>query len=317
MGEGPEFGLIVNPHARGVRRRFLPRDRFWRDLVPERNIRITHDLASLARACADFAANGIGQVACLGGDGTTNAAINAIVAEWGEEPLPLLLPLAGGTNNGLAYARGLRGAPGPLLRRAMAALAQGRLRACNARLLSLQEADRRRLGFTFTTGFTTRAARVYYRAPDPGLGALLRAAALPLTAWLGEPDFFAPTGLVVSVNGERPTVMPHTIVAGTVERPFGLFRPFGRIRDAEAPLHLAMASLPPWQIVTRLWSIYRGTCEAEGMSILTTRSVALWLTAGEDYLIDGEIWPAPADGAIFLSAGPCFPIVDPASLCHR
>ncbi|HEU5041037.1 MAG TPA: diacylglycerol kinase family protein, partial [Gemmatimonadales bacterium] len=154
---------------------------FWRGRLTDRQVRLTRDIDELHAALAGFRAAGMGVVAALGGDGTLHHVVNALFREGDPADAPAVLPLAGGTMNGLAHAFGTAGPPARTLDAAIAALdhPEPPLRTC--RLLRVTaEPLPTRLGFGFAAGLVFRAFESYYRRPDPGLADAIRASLLPL-----------------------------------------------------------------------------------------------------------------------------------------
>jgi Diacylglycerol kinase catalytic domain len=110
------LGLIVNANAGRVRAHLLTKDRFWEGLLPEASVRITRTLPELHAAVSAFEAQGVGVVACLGGDGTLNRTVGALLQRYGGEGTPAVFPLAGGPST----AWGVHTAPQALPRRGFA-----------------------------------------------------------------------------------------------------------------------------------------------------------------------------------------------------
>lgn len=307
----------MNANARRVRRHYLPRDRFWQRLLPDASVRVTRNLVELRAALSSFEAQGVDIVACLGGDGTLNCVVSAILQRWDGRNAPAVLPLAGGTLNGLARAYATAGAPARTLAAALDAASTGQLRVRPWRVVSVRAASARDplFGFTFAAGLPARAAKLYYRRADPGKLDLFRVSALPLTASIFGGSFYAPTELEVTLDGTRPLAAPHTFVAGVVENPFQWFRPFGPTPNDGSGFYFAAASLRPRDIAPHLWSIYRGRCIHPEVYVGTGKEAEI--RCGEGFVMDGELVSLDELVKLRLTLGPAIRICDAATLSPR
>jgi hypothetical protein len=288
-----------------VKRRYLDRARFWRGLLPERQIRITHTLAELDQAVADFRAAAVPVLATLGGDGTLHHLADSLVRQYGDASIPIVLPLAGGTMNGVSRALGGGGSAEAALRQALAALNSGASPPLKTRqLLRVEDVTegRTRYGFGFGAGLVVRAFQEYYRTPEPGLGAAISAALLPLRAALFGGRFYQRIQLELVVDGVSWLADPHTVVASVTDDPLLWFRPFGRSLAGSDVFHFAATSMSPGQVAFRLWSIFRGRCRHPRLRIGQVRNAILRGESG--YLIDGDLYLASRVLNLRLTAGP-------------
>ena len=305
------LGLVVNTAARSVRRRYLAADPFWRTHLSGAAVRETRSLGELENVIAEFRAAGVRAVACLGGDGTLHHLVGALLRQYDEHSAPIVLSLAGGTMNGLPRALGTGGAPEPVLRAAIAALASGTPPVRVRHLLQITDTINgvSSYGFGFATGLVVRAFEHYYRSAEPGMFDAIRASLLPLKAALFGGPFYDKTGLDVEIDGAKWLADPHTLVASVFDNPLLWFEPFGAaIGDGEA-FHIAMLSMRPAEITPRLWSIFRGRCHHPGLRIGQGQEVNLHGDIG--YLIDGELSTIRDRLDVRLSIGPRLRFLDP------
>lgn len=299
------IGLVVNPAARGVRRRYLRSEAFWRTLLPDESVRVTANLEELDHAIAAFRGAGVRVVAGLGGDGSLHHLVEALLRHYEEATAPIVVPLAGGTMNGLPRALGTGGPPERVLRAAIAAAAQSFPSVVVRHVLRVTDAAQGcvRHGFGFAAGLIFRAFQEYYRAPEPGLTDALRVSLLPLTAALFGGSFYDRLPLVVDADG-APWLPepPHTLVASVVDNPVLWFRPFGApLGDAPA-FHVAALAMRPREIAPRLWSIFRGRCRHPGLRVDRSRDATVRGEGG--YLIDGDLYPSGGAIDVRLTVGP-------------
>jgi hypothetical protein len=289
-----------------VKRRYLGAVPFWRGILPDSSVRVTSTLEDLDRSVAQFRAAGVHLVALLGGDGSLHRLVEALLHQYDESDVPVVLALAGGTMNGLARSLGSGGRPEPVLRAAVAAVEAGAPLPIRARyLLRVRDsrARRTRYGFGFVSGAAVRAFQAYYRRPEPGIADALRAALLPITAALGAGTLY--DGLRLEVTGDGSPWLPdpvHTVAASVTENPFLWFRPFGAPLGDAAAFHLAATGMRPRELAMRLWSIFRGRCRHPRLRVGQVKSATI---RGESaYVIDGDLYPAPGDDEIRLAVGP-------------
>jgi hypothetical protein len=288
-----------------VRRRYLPRNRFWTGLLPDSCVRVTRSLDELQAAVADFERLGIPVVAGLGGDGSQHHLADALIRHHLRGPVPTLLALPGGTMNGIARGLGNAGPSERLLTSAIAALTRGDPAFRERGLLKVEQvADGRiRHGFSFASGLVYRALEEYYRRPEPGLLDALRASALPLWAALAGGRFYAdPRMQLRTDSGASLSEPPHSILASVLHNPLLWFRPFGTVPQPANAFLLAATSLRPRQIAPKLWSLFRGRCRHPRLWIGPCREARVRSETG--YLIDGELYRDGRGAEVRITVGP-------------
>ena len=303
--DAPLLGLVVNGTARAVRRRHLERP-FWRTLVPEALVRVTASLEELDQAIVALRDARVQVLATLGGDGTMHRLVDAVLRHCGEAAAPIVLPLAGGTLNGLARALDAGGPPERVLRTALSTLAGGAPEVRSRHVLRVADArdGRTRYGFSLASGVPYRIGQHYYRAAEPGMVDAVRSMILlPLGAALFGGRLFDNVGLDVRADGDAWLAEPpHTVLATVLDNPLLWFRPFGAPLGAAAAFHLGATALRPRQIAPRLWSIYRGRCRHARLR--AGRATEATVRGPTGYLIDGDLYPADGGVDVRITVGP-------------
>jgi diacylglycerol kinase family enzyme len=301
------LGLVVNAAARAVKRRYLRRDLFWKRCTPAGLVHITANLQELDNAIAALRSAHVRVIAVLGGDGTLHHTIEAVIRRYSDD-VPIILALAGGTMNGVSRALGSGSKPATVLRHVLHDLERDSPHLRTRHVLRVTDArDGRTLhGFSFATGLVYRALQQYYRSPDPGLVAAVRASLLPLTASLDDISLQATVG-GTSWLAENP----HTLVASIFHNPLLWFRPFGSPVETGKAFYLGATAMRRREIAPRLWSIFRGTCRHPRLRVGTAEEVAVRATGDVGYLIDGELYPTAAGFDVRLSVGPEIRFVAP------
>jgi hypothetical protein len=259
----------------------------------------------LDRAIAEFRDRGVVAIGSLGGDGTLHRLVDAVVRGYPEAEPPVLLPLAGGTMNGLPRAFGTGHRPDAVLAAALAALASGQPRVARHHVLRVEvrSEQRVRYGFSMAAGVVYRIFQEYYRTPEPGMADALRASLLPIrVALFGGPLF---DGMALDVRADGAPWLaepPHTLLASVVDKPLLWFRPFGSPLGDASAFHLAATSMRPRQLALRLWAIFRGRCRHPRLRV--DRCTDLALTGATGYLIDGDLYPVAARLDVRVQLGP-------------
>jgi len=300
------LGLIVNTAARAVKRRYLNRTPFWREHLHENSIRLTDTLTELDDAVAAFRKAGVRVVATLGGDGTLHHFVAAVLEHYGETETPVVLPLAGGTLNGIARALGAGKPPDRLLPWAIDVLARGEAPVEARPVLRVSDAvdGRVRYGFGLAAGVPFRIAQRYYRAREPGLShAIWTMIALPLGNAIFGGRLFEGLELDVRADGVPWLAdASHTVVASVLDAPLLWFRPFGAPLGEADAFHLGATNMRPRQMASRLWSIYRGRCTHHRLRTGPSRDAIVRGESG--YLIDGELYSGGGRVDVRVTVGP-------------
>jgi hypothetical protein len=297
-------GLIVNPLAGKVNRRYLQRAPFWRRHLAAAMVRIPADFTELDAAIVAFRAARVDVVAVLGGDGTLHHVVDALLRHYSAAAAPIVLALGGGTMNGVAQALGIRGRPERILESALTRLMAGRSAIREQPLLRISNARNGNAshGFSFATGLVYRAFHGYYRSRGPRLLAAIRASLLPITGVLGG-RFYDTVRIDVDAGGEAWLAESHTLLASVLANPLLWFTPFGATVPDHTTFGLAATSLRPFEIVPRLWSIFRGRCRHPRLRVGPAEEAAV-RAVGIGYLIDGDLYEADGGFDVRLAVGP-------------
>ena len=102
------IGVVVNPYARGNKRKPNRAGRLQTLLGEDGLVVATRNFDELDATLRRFREIGIDILAVCGGDGSFYHVVTRALTIWGDDKLPLLLPLRGGTINNLARTIGSR-----------------------------------------------------------------------------------------------------------------------------------------------------------------------------------------------------------------
>jgi len=146
------IGVVVNPHARRNRDPRRVVGGFERILGDDGVVVTSPSRRSLLRIAEVFHRSRIDVLAISGGDGSVGFTLDAFEEIYGDEPLPRVLPLRGGTMNTIANSVGVPRLSGTSLLARLAARHRGGNRLASSRRVAMRVEDR--LGFLFGTGLS-------------------------------------------------------------------------------------------------------------------------------------------------------------------
>jgi diacylglycerol kinase (ATP) len=210
----PRIGVIVNPESKENRGRKTVEDQLRKVVGGAGVVHAPQGLEALEDAVQELHREEVSVLAMNGGDGTVHKTVTAMVRAWGDDPLPMLANLRGGTNNTIARGLGIRGRPAEILE----AVASRELPTKARTLLCL---DGQTYGFMLSNGLFDRYLRAYYEG-EPSMfraGVVLAqatASAVMGTAFAKHLTSAMP--VTVTVDGEEwPDLGFMTVPAGTVD----------------------------------------------------------------------------------------------------
>jgi len=229
----PGIGLITNPRSR-VNRRDPSRIRRLGYLIGAHGqAQATRSLDDLHRACEDFHKERIDVLGISGGDGTMHHTLTAMIRAYGDDPLPPVAILRGGTMNTVATSLGIRGETPRLLFELIDKHSRGvPFDTFTRRLLRIGDA----FGFIFGNGLIYNFLEAYYEGgnPSPAVAARLVAAgsASALVGGALARRLYRRVQAQVTVDGEPWARHDFGVIAAAVVEQIGLgFKPFYRLHD--------------------------------------------------------------------------------------
>lgn len=301
------IGVVVNPYARRHRRDPSVARRLARILGDFGLVVEPRDWDSLLRVAEDFRRQGIDVLATGGGDGTTSYTLSAFHAVYGDEPLPKVAMLRGGTMNTIANAVGVPRRDPPRLLRGLVERHAAGLPLESSRRVAMRARDR--IGFLFGTGIGQGFLEEYYARGEPTpvtaartLGAI--AASIVVCGEIAH-RVTAPVETVLTVDGERWPLTPYLgVMAGTVEQVGLGFRPFFRTGDGVERMHVVAIHGTPTQTLARLWRVRFGRPLGDAASReLLARRIELHCPVGRvRYFLDGDLYEA--ETPLVVDVGP-------------
>lgn len=268
-------------------------------------VQVTADLRALERVCAILAAQGVDEVALLGGDGTVSRSLSALVAAYGPSELPRIALLGGGTMNTLARSVGTRTGPLRAVRRWLDHVSGDD--PCDIVEHATLQIDGDRVGMLFGTGLFARYIIDYDAGAGGPLGAALVLARAVVSALVGGPyvqRLTARTAAVVEVDGERMAEGDWLVAAAGVIPAVGLgFRPFAACRDDPGGFAFLVIGCSPAALAVRMHRAFLGLPLdhpqiVEGVA----RRVRLIAQNQGPYMMDGDV--SETGPVTTIAAGP-------------
>jgi diacylglycerol kinase (ATP) len=308
--------VIVNSTARRYRARPSAVEAVRRACERRAELSVTRSLDELTGACAAIASRGTDLVVLSGGDGTYMAGVTALARSFGEDRLPPIALIPGGTVATVARNWGMKGDPLTLLGEILAikgappSTARPTLRVRGVTGSSTSE---ERIGFIFGTGLVANFFDVYYAE---GAGGYAGAARIVARVFAGSfvggryaRRVLNPLACTIEVEGRPLRPQAWTLICASVVRNLGIHMlvTYRAGEDHRRP-HLVCSTLTSAQMGPRLPLVLAGRClgGAEHFDDLVSEFVVRFGSEGP-YVLDGDMLRARE---IIVSAGPSIRVVD-------
>ncbi len=288
------IGVVVNPHALGVRRRRGLRGRLEALLGRHGEVVETRTPAELAATLDRFFALGVTLLATCGGDGTNLLTLTEMVRAWRGAPLPTIAILRGGTVNTVANNLDIRGEPDEIFARLVSHVARGQEVPMRGQdLLSVNG----RYGFLFASLMGARFLEAYYGGPLPGpaWAALLAARTVASSLVMGRFSrwLFAPTSLSLEVDGllRHDMTRPRLLLASTVPDVGIGMRVTWQAGLQPGRFHLVASELSPTRMALQFDKVLFGRPLAGGphLDLLAARARIVFAEP-QSYTLDGDLF---------------------------
>jgi diacylglycerol kinase family enzyme len=311
---------FVNPRSRANRRNPGLAGEFAAVLGDAGRVLAPASLDELGTTAASLRDDPPAVIAVHGGDGTLHKVVSALGAAFGEQPLPPLAVLTGGTMNVVATSLGLREDPKVFLRELAEDARAGRPpQLVQRRCLRIGD----QLGFVFGNGLASNFLGEYYGAGAYGAG---RAAWLLLTtffsALVGGPlvrRIFKRFEGQVRVDGKLLDRTRFVGINAATVREVGMgFKLNHRADDDPERFGVLAIHASPLALSFDLPAVHagRGIAPTRAYSaVASTLEITPLMSAhptGEmSYTIDGDLYRVPASAPLRISVGPRIQFVRP------
>lgn len=317
-----QIGVVVNPSSRDNRRN-PDRPHTLRRLLGGRGKVFeasSHD--ALDAFLRELHAARTRYLAVCGGDGTQHLTLSRALPIWGDDPLPTLLPLRGGTMNTVSSSVGVRRRTSEaLLADLLTRIDAGALHTTTRGTARIRSSLGDRIGFLFGVGAVHGFLDEYYRAgvgdPNPLTAArtLWKAAAGALsdvvatrTSYGGATARVAAPfrGAVEFREGPRWEQRDYLAITGGTIEDMGLgFRPFAAAQSRGAAFQLLGIHGNPAAVAAALPRLWRSRPLGTRVAYDTMCTHATIVPANDEpygYMMDGDLYEHR--GPLHVEAGP-------------
>ncbi len=300
-----KVGLIINPHARGVKKMNIEPLRFFTGISEGyADIRLTNSLTEVDAVIKDFRKAGIPCVAVCGGDDTAHHVLSRMINLYKKDPVPALLHLRAGTMNTQSRTINLRGKPADIMKRMVAVLkATGTPKTFTRDTIRIGD----RYGFIFGVGMTANFLNEYYQGEGTGPAKAAKTiwkAVKGVTVGGDVGTLFDRLDCTVTVDGN---MVPHhdfiAVIATTVDDIGIGFKPMHRAYERDGTFHILSVGCQASDIVRNLVKIKTGKpihhprlFDSIGKKAVITSEKKML------YTIDGDMYEA--DGTLVAEIGP-------------
>jgi diacylglycerol kinase (ATP) len=311
----PGIAVVVNPRSRANLRNPRLAGDFQSLMGAHGRVLAPKTLAELDEVAAAMRRSPPAVVAVHGGDGTLHRVVTALGAAFGDEPIPPIAILCGGTMNVVATSLRLRERPATFLASLVESVRGGQpMETLRRRCLRIGD----ELGFLFGNGLLANFLGEYYGtgAYGPGRAAWLIVRGL-FSSIVGGPFMrrlfrrFEGTVRVDGVELERSAFVG--LAAGTV-REVGLgFKLVHRADDDPERFGVLAIHGAPLTLIPDLWSVHagHGVAPTRAFSGVASSMEIVPRRGPMGYTIDGDLYRG--DGALRIGIGPALRLVKPAA----
>jgi diacylglycerol kinase family enzyme len=315
-------GLIINPHAARMKKKYYKNQRFWENLHPQDNVKVTPTEDGLKKAILDLSGKGIKYLVVLGGDGTIRETLTVLLNSLGTKNMPIVVPLRGGNQNQVTINLKLRKPAHILFEKFLTAASREaeegvKIPLSAQRLLKIEDEliEQPFYGFTLTNGAIYRAISAHFSRPDPGFFDLIKTTLKPLSElWFNrrKSGYFEPVEMEITKGNElflNDKVC--WVIASVVENATLGYSLFDRPLKTLPGYHCIINTLPMRKIFGRFGALLHFVSLARGKSKFKGHfnrilSEPITITSSYGYSLDGELFHRWNRYKLRISPGPVF-----------
>jgi diacylglycerol kinase (ATP) len=304
------IGVILNPHSKRYKNDPHKLDRMAFIVGERGHFRATQDLDNLSEVAHQFKKKEIDILALSGGDGTNHCVLTSLIDAYGDQPLPKVALLRGGTLNTVATSCGIWGDPEKNLMKVIYDYhADKEMKKVSVYPMCVNGS----YGFIWGCGVIYRFMDSYYGggSPSPLQAAWTLTKSISssmLNAKFARRLFRRFDGEVIADGKKWPYANYTAIYAGSIEQ-LGLnFRVFYHADDEH--FHGVAFSMPPRNILRYVPKMFLG--RSSGCPDLIEepcKEMIIKLEEAQGYTIDGDMYD-PVDH-FEITRGPELEIIIP------
>jgi diacylglycerol kinase (ATP) len=303
----PGIGLITNPRSRAYQRDPSVPRKLGYLIGSHGTAEATKSLDDLYRVCEEFKKERIEILGISGGDGTMHHTLTAMIKVWGDQEMPLVAMLRGGTMNTIANSLGIKGTTPKLLFELVDKHRLGQPFDVFEKEV-LQVGDK--YGFLFGNGIIYNFLYEYYATgnPSPPTAAKLisRAAASAIVNGPLAQRIYRRFRAHVIADGDVWACEDFITVAAACVREIGLgFTPFYRCDEQPHKFAVLGIHTNAMGFVTELPRVFGGKPMRRDKVIDVVASEVRFTPLDDgnlEYMIDGDLYDE--GGELVLKTGP-------------
>lgn len=308
-----KIGIIINPNAKRNSRRDNLRQQLECTIGDHGMVRVTRTPHEVYSVAEEFLREKIEILGVSGGDGTMQKTLSRFIEVCGEECLPSIATIRGGTMNTIANSLKIRGTPVTITQRIM-----GKIHASEE--LNCKEVDLMRVGneygSLFGTGVVYNFLDAYYEGGKTGtrkaIRVIIRAIASALTGGSFAKKVTAPVPARASLDGRPIPFEEFSGILACTICDIGLgFKPLYRAEERDGYFHILSTNMNTLQIILRIHKLFLGI-PMKNSQVHDEIGQELTLEALKGnipFMLDGELFSRP--GRIQLKAGPRIRVIAP------
>ncbi len=307
----PGIGVINNPRSRQNRKN-PDRINTLGYILGERGVNATtKDLESLREVIEEFKEHKIDILAINGGDGSNHVTLTTLIKVYGDEPLPKIAFLRGGTYNTISDALGIKGTPESIMFNIVDKYHNGLpFETVEVDIMKIGD----RYGFIFGNGVIGNFMEDYYAGGPPTVATGAK------TLWQGIQSFFVGgetykrwyrpiKGRVVVDGLELPRKEFFTTACMSVPNLGLQFKPAYRAFDEPGTFHFIGIFGSAGKVIKNLVRVWFGRPWPPEIAYdMLAKKVELDMEEGFTYTIDGDMHRAE-DGKLTIETGPRLTVI--------
>ncbi|MFH1874648.1 MAG: diacylglycerol kinase family protein [Pseudomonadota bacterium] len=289
----PGIGIIVNPHSRGHRKDPTKAERLGFIVGEKGSCHTTKDLNQVEQLARQFKQHKIEILGISGGDGTNHKTLTTFLNVYGDQKLPKIAFLRGGTMNNLANCLNIKGTSEKILSNLILKYHEEiPFEETEIDLLKINDS----YGFIFGMGVVSRFIDVYdqHKNGDPTPWRAIRLLGQAVGSCLLNTGFSIKLcerfDAQITVDGKTgPFKNYNMIMAGTIEELGFKFRPICHARKNPGQFHLVALSATPLQLLYTLPPAFLAReLRPENSFDIIGKKATIELDIPHRYTVDGD-----------------------------
>ncbi|QQR81071.1 MAG: hypothetical protein IPJ69_02715 [Deltaproteobacteria bacterium] len=305
----PGIGVVLNPHSKRYKNDPEKLHRMGFIVGEKASLASTQNLTDIRRVAEEFKRKEIEILALSGGDGTNHLTLTHFFEVYGDQPLPKIALLRGGTLNTVAYSCGIFGSPEKNLSNLIYKYHEDEpFETTEVDLMQIND----KCGFIWGCGVISKFMEAYYKngIPSPPQAAwiLMKSVGSALINGPFASHMFEPMEAEVTVDGKKWEMNTYSaIFSGSIPY-LGLgFKVFYLARKVKK-FHAIGFCVKPRTVLPHVPLMFLGKPSGCPNHLeQATNEMVVKLAKPSGYTIDGDLYP-PTDTFV-IKTGPRLTII--------